>query len=184
MKFTATPLAGAWLIDIEPHGDERGLFARSVCQAEFSHHGLSTAFVQQSLSWNPTAGTLRGMHFQAPPFGEDKLVRVTRGAVFDVIVDIRAESPTFGRHFSVELSADNRRQVYIPKGFAHGFLSLVPDTEVFYQMTTPYRPGSARGIRWDDPDLAIAWPLPADVLIGDNDRRLPSLAEAIRESQP
>lgn len=184
MKFIQPPLAGAWLIDIEPHCDERGLFARSVCQAEFSRHGLSAGFVQQSLSWNPTAGTLRGMHFQAAPFGEDKLVRVTRGSVFDVIVDIRAESPTFGRNFSVELSADNRRQLYIPKGFAHGFLSLEPDTEVFYQMTTPYEPGSTRGIRWDDPALSIAWPLPAKVLIGDNDRRLPTLAEALRESQP
>lgn len=178
MKFTETPLAGAWLIDLEPHADERGLFARTVCQEEFARHDLNAAFVQQSVSWNPTAGTLRGLHFQVPPFGEDKLVRVTRGSVFDVIADIRPDSVTFGHWFSVELSADNRRQIYIPKGFAHGFLSLEPDSEVFYQMTTPYQPGAALGIRWDDPALGITWPTTANLLIGDNDRQLPLLASA------
>lgn len=178
MKFTPTPLSGAWLIDIEPHVDERGLFARSVCQQEFGKHGLNATFVQQSVSWNPTAGTLRGLHFQAPPFAEDKLVRVTRGSVFDVIADIRPDSATFGHWFSIELSADNRRQIYIPKGFAHGFLSLESNTEVFYQMTFPYQPGSARGIRWDDPALSIDWPKTASLLIGDNDRKLPFLASA------
>jgi len=178
LKFTPTPLAGAWLIDLEPRTDERGLFARTVCQEEFARHGLNAAFVQQSVSWNPTAGTLRGLHFQMPPFGEDKLVRVTRGSVFDVIADIRPDSATFGRCFSIELSADNRRQIYIPKGFAHGFLSLEPDTEVFYQMTTSYQPDAALGIRWDDPALSIAWPTTANLLIGDNDRKLPLLASA------
>jgi dTDP-4-dehydrorhamnose 3,5-epimerase len=158
--FTPTPIRGALLIDLESQADERGFFARNLCVEEFARHGLDGRMVQQSLSWNPRRGTLRGLHYQAAPHAEDKLVRVTRGAIFDVIVDHRPDSATFGRWHGVELSADNRRQLYIPKGLAHGFQTLEDNSEVFYQMTVPFHPDAPRGIRWDDPTLAIAWPLP------------------------
>lgn len=159
MHYTPTPIPGAVLIDLEACADERGFFARSLCVEELRQHGLDGHMVQQSVSWNPRRGTLRGLHFQAAPHSEDKLVRVTRGAIFDVIVDLRSNSPTFGRWFGIELCADNRRQLYIPKGLAHGFQTTENDTEVFYQMTVPFHPDAPRGIRWDDPALAIAWPL-------------------------
>jgi dTDP-4-dehydrorhamnose 3,5-epimerase len=159
MRFTPTPLAGAYLIEIEPLVDERGFFARSLCADEFARLGLNASMVQQSVSWNPRRGTLRGLHFQAAPHAEDKLVRVTQGAVFDVIVDLRTDSATRGQWFGVELNASNHRQLYIPRGLAHGFQALEDNTEVFYQMTVPYEPGAARGVRWDDPVLGIAWPL-------------------------
>lgn len=158
MIFTETELAGAYVLEIERREDSRGFFARVACEDEFAAHGLNGRFVQQSVSWNPLAGTLRGLHFQVAPHEEDKLVRVTRGAVFDVIVDLRRGSPTRGRWIGVELSADNHRQIYIPKGFAHGFQTLAPETEVLYEMTVRYQPGTASGIRWDDPGLAIEWP--------------------------
>lgn len=175
MIFTPTALSGVWLIDIEPLEDERGLFARTACAEQFAAHGLNAQFVQQSVSWNPQAGTLRGLHYQTAPHAEDKLIRVTRGRLFDVAVDLRRDSPDFGRWIGVELSADNRRQIYIPKGCAHGFLTRAPDTEILYQMTTPYVPGSVAGLRWDDPQLAIAWPLDRPPLIGERDRQLPGL---------
>lgn len=174
MIFSATPLAGAYLLDIEPRGDARGFFARTVCRDEFAKYGLDADFVQQSVSWNPLRGTLRGLHYQADPHAEDKLVRVTHGAVYDVIVDIRANSPTRGKWFGVELSADNRRQIYIPKGFAHGFQATQADTEVLYEMTVPFHSGAPRGIRWNDPDLAISWPLP----VNDGDASQLSAADA------
>jgi dTDP-4-dehydrorhamnose 3,5-epimerase len=158
MIFVEVPLSGAYLIEMEPNTDERGFFARSVCRDEFARHGLNAAFIQQSVSWNPLVGTLRGLHFQAPPHEEEKLVRVTQGGVFDVIVDIRKKSPSYGHWFGVELTAKNRRQLYVPKGFAHGFQTTQPDTEVFYQMSTIFNSASARGVRWNDPHLAIAWP--------------------------
>lgn len=160
MRFTPITIPGAVLIDLEPIVDERGFFARSMCGDEFERHGLNGRIVQQSLSWNPRRGTLRGLHFQAAPHAEEKFVRVTRGAIFDVIVDLRGASPTRGRWFGAELSAENRRQIYIPKGVAHGFQTIQDDTEVFYQMTVPFEQSAPRGIRWDDPALAIAWPLP------------------------
>lgn len=175
MIFTQTPLAGAYVIEIEPRGDARGFFARTVADDEFAAHGLSADFVQQSISWNPQPGTLRGLHYQAAPHEEDKLVRVTRGAIFDVIVDLRRGSPTHGKWFGVELSADNHRQLYIPKGFAHGFQTTLPDTEISYQMTVPFAADAARGVRWDDPAIGIAWPAAAQVLISDKDRALPGL---------
>lgn len=159
MRFTSIPIAGAFLIDIEPRADERGFFARSLCEEEFRQHGINGCMVQQSISWNRLRGTLRGLHFQAP-HGEDKLVRAIRGTIFDVIVDLREGSPTRGHWFGVELSAANRRQLYIPKGFAHGFQTLEDDTELLYQMTVAFHPEALRGIRWDDPVLAITWPLP------------------------
>lgn len=176
MRFSATPLAGAFLIDIDPVQDERGLFARTVCEEQFAAHGLGCRFVQQSVSWNPHAGTLRGLHFQIAPDAEIKLLRVTRGAVFDAIVDLRQDSATYGKAFHAELSAANRRQLYIPAGMAHGFQSLEPDTEVLYQMSAPFRPASARGLRWDDPALGIPWPDCALRTISDNDRAWPLLA--------
>ena len=173
MKFTPTPLPGAFLIDIEAREDERGFFARTICAEEFARHGLNPHFVQHSVSWNPHAGTLRGMHYQAAPHEEEKLVRVTRGAVFDVIVDLRRDSPAFGRWFGVELSADNHRQLYIPRGVAHGFQTLQADSEVSYAMTVSFQPDAAHGLRWDDPSLKIEWPDCADRLISDKDRGLP-----------
>lgn len=175
MLFTPTPIAGAILIDLEPQADDRGFFARSLCVEEFAEHGLDGRMTQQSVSWNARRGTLRGLHYQAAPHGEGKLVRVTRGAIFDVVVDLRPESATHGRWHGVELSAQNRRQLYIPKGLAHGFQTLVDDCEVFYQMSTPFHPGAARGIRWDDPTLAIAWPLPQ---LARQDERISAKDEA------
>jgi dTDP-4-dehydrorhamnose 3,5-epimerase len=173
MKFTPAPLPGAFVIDIERHEDERGFFARTVCAEEFIRHGLNPRFVQQSVSWNPRAGTLRGMHYQAAPHEEEKLVRATRGAVFDVIVDLRRDSPAFGRWFGIELSANNYRQLYIPRGVAHGFQTLCQDTELAYAMTVPFCPDAARGLRWDDPALAIAWPDCRGRMISDKDCALP-----------
>ncbi|MBN9332117.1 dTDP-4-dehydrorhamnose 3,5-epimerase [Devosia sp.] len=177
MKFTETPLAGAYVIDIEPHADERGFFARTVSTEGFAEHGLGASFVQQSISFNVLKGTLRGLHFQAAPHEEDKLVRVTRGAIFDVIVDLRKNEPTLGKWFGVELSAVNHRQLYIPKGFAHGFQTLDDNSEVLYAMTVPYAPGFARGVRWDDPEIGVEWPLPHSV-IGARDLELPTMAES------
>lgn len=173
MKFTATPIVGAVLIDIEPLRDERGFFARILCREAFAAYGLNGDFVQQSLSWNARRSTLRGLHWQAAPHAEDKLVRVVRGALFDVAVDLRPSSPSFGQWFGVRLDQDNRRAFYIPKGCAHGFQTLVDDTEILYQMTTPYCPEAARGLRWDDPHLAIVWPDPEGAIISERDRMLP-----------
>lgn len=158
MIFTPSPLAGAWVIDIEARSDVRGFFSRTVCRNEFVEHGIDADFVQQSVSWNPHHGTLRGLHYQAAPYEEDKLVRVTQGSIFDVIVDIRPGSLTCGRWFGIELSAANHRQIYIPKGFAHGFQTLQAETEVLYQMTVAFHPDAPRGIRWSDPMLGINWP--------------------------
>lgn len=178
MKVTPTSLQGAFVIDIEPHIDERGFFARTVCSDEFVRYGLNPRFVQQSVSWNKRKGTLRGLHYQATPHEEEKLVRVTRGAIFDVIVDLRQDSATFGRWFSVELSCDNHRQLYIPCGFAHGFQTLVPDTEILYEMTVPFQADAARGLRWDDPELEIAWPDAGQRIISEKDQSLPLLAQS------
>lgn len=162
MIFTETRLAGAYLVDTEPRPDERGFFARTVCADEFAAHDLNGMFVQQSVSWNPRRGTLRGLHYQVGPHAEEKLVRVTRGAIFDVIVDLRRTSPTYAQTVTVELSAERRNAIYVPKGFAHGFQTLEPDTEVLYEMTMPFAPDAARGLLWEDTELAIKWPLPVD----------------------
>jgi dTDP-4-dehydrorhamnose 3,5-epimerase len=176
MRFTESPLPGALVIDPEPVADERGLFARTYCAEEFAARDLVTEWVQCNSSLTRCKGAVRGLHFQADPHAETKLVRCTRGAVFDVAVDIRRESPTFGRWFAVELTANNRRAFYIPAGFAHGFQALADDSELFYQMSAFYEPKSARGIRWDDGDIAIAWPLAATML-SDRDRNFPLLRE-------
>jgi dTDP-4-dehydrorhamnose 3,5-epimerase len=165
------------VLDIEPLGDERGFFARTFCASELAAHGLNPAISQCSVSVNTRKGTLRGMHFQAAPHEEDKLVRCTAGAIFDAIVDIRSGSPTFGQWFGVELSAANRRALFVPKGFAHGFLTLADATEVFYQISVPFAAGFGRGFRWDDPEVGIAWPGVPQV-ISDRDAAYPLLREA------
>lgn len=175
MKFSPTALAGACIIDIEPVPDERGFFARSWCREEFARHGLNPDLVQCSVSFNKKRGTLRGVHYQAKPHEETKVVRCTRGVIYDVIVDLRPESSTFRKWIAVELSADNRRMLYIPAGLAHGFQSLADDTEVFYQISTPYHPESARGVRWDDPAFGIEWPV-TERVISDKDRQYPDFA--------
>lgn len=164
MIFQETSLNGAFVIEMEPHEDERGMFARSFCQREFEDHGLDPQVVQCNISFNRRQGTLRGMHFQRPPSQEAKLVRCTAGAIYDVIVDLRPESPTFLRHVSVELTAANRRMLFVPRGFAHGFQSLANDTEVFYQMSEFYTPEAAAGLRWNDPALGIHWPRTVTVI--------------------
>jgi dTDP-4-dehydrorhamnose 3,5-epimerase len=173
MVFKELPLRGAFVIEIEPREDERGFFARTFCSQEFAAHGLETRISQCSISSNARRGTLRGMHWQADPNGEEKLVRCTRGALYDVIVDLRRDSPARGRWAALELSQDNHRMLYIPKGFAHGFQTLEDNTEVFYQISVAYQPDAARGIRWDDPTIAIDWPDVSERIISERDRNLP-----------
>jgi dTDP-4-dehydrorhamnose 3,5-epimerase len=174
--FTELPLAGAFLIEPERHADERGFFARVWCAREFGDRGLATVFVQSSISFNKRRGTLRGLHLQSPPHAETKLVRCTRGAAFDVLVDLRPESATYKRWHVCELTAENRGTVYIPEGIAHGFQTLSDDTELAYCISTYYEPAAARGVRWDDPTLAIAWPMVPPTVVSEKDRQLPFLA--------
>jgi dTDP-4-dehydrorhamnose 3,5-epimerase len=164
LKFLPTPLAGAYVVELERIEDERGFFARSFCQDEFRKQGLKAAIAQCNVSWNRKRGTLRGLHYQAAPHEEAKVVRCTRGAVWDVIVDLRKGSPTRLRWHAQELNADNRLALYVPEGFAHGFQTLADDSEVLYQMSESYHPDLARGLRWDDPRLGIRWPLPEPTL--------------------
>ena len=175
MKFTATPLQGAYIIDLEPIEDERGFFARSWSVDEFAARGLNPRLVQCNISFNRWRGTLRGMHYQIAPREEAKLVRCTRGAIHDVIVDLRPDSPTFKGHVAATLTAENRRMLYVPEGFAHGFQTLADDTEVFYQMAEFYAAECARGVRWDDPALGIRWP-DAERTISAKDQQYPDFA--------
>jgi dTDP-4-dehydrorhamnose 3,5-epimerase len=172
MKLTELELSGAFLVDLEPIEDERGFFARSFCRQEFAARGLNPAVAQCNISFNRQRGTLRGLHYQAPPKAEAKLVRCTRGALYDVVADLRPDSPTYCRWSAVELSAENYQMLYIPEGFAHGFQTLRDDTELFYQMSEFYAPGSARGLRWDDPSFRIVWPLPITA-VSERDRSYP-----------
>ena len=164
MIFIETKLQGAYLIELEKLEDERGFFARSFCQKEFESYGLIINVVQSNVSFNKKKGTLRGMHFQVQPKAEAKLIRCTRGLIYDVILDLRPDSKTYSKWMAVELTADNRKMLYIPEGFAHGFQTLVDDTEVFYQMMEFYHPECARGIRWDDPVFGIKWPIERPIL--------------------
>jgi dTDP-4-dehydrorhamnose 3,5-epimerase len=176
MRFVQTPLPGAWAIELEELSDERGWFARAFDAEEFEERGLDPAFVQCNLSFNARRGTLRGMHYQAEPYGESKLVRCVRGAIFDVAVDLRTGSPTRGRWHGIELSEENRLAFYMPAGFAHGFQTLLDNCEVLYQMGHRYVPEAARGVRWDDPALAIQWPeLNGERVISDKDRSYPDV---------
>ena len=172
MKMTPTPLKGAYLIDLEKRGDERGFFARAFCSEEFKNFGLDDTFVQANDSLSTQKGTLRGMHYQLPPYEETKLVRCIRGSLYDMILDLRLGSPTFGQSFGHLLSADNRTMMYVPRGFAHGFLTMEPDTEVFYLVSSPYSSEHERGIRWDDPAFNLDWPVTPTV-ISERDRSHP-----------
>jgi len=158
VKFRRTELPDVWLLELEPHHDDRGWFAREFCAAELAAHGLELPLVQCNLSYNRHRGTLRGLHWQAPPFEETKIVRVLTGAVLDVVVDIRPGSPTRGRFVMVRLAADRGQALYVPRGFAHGFLTLEDHTLVLYHMSAMYHPDAARGARWDDPAFGIPWP--------------------------
>ncbi len=174
MKFLKTPLESAWIIELEPRIDSRGFFARTVCRNEFRTMGIKAEFVQQSVSRNRKKGIVRGLHFQSSPFEEDKLIRVTRGAIFDVIVDLRDGSDSYGNWFGVELSEQNNRQLFVPKGFGHGFQTLSDKADVFYQMTEFYQPNAGRCVRWDDPDIGVMWPL----AVSNSDRSVLSEADS------
>jgi dTDP-4-dehydrorhamnose 3,5-epimerase len=164
MIFDEAKLPGVFEIRLEPRSDDRGFFARAWCQKEFEAHGLNARLVQCSLSFNTRRGTLRGMHYQVPPYAESKLVRCTKGAIYDVVLDLRPQSTTFKNWIAVVLTAENRNAVYVPEGCAHGFLTLEDETEVLYQMSEFYNAESARGVRWDDPAFQIRWPQKVQVI--------------------
>ncbi len=192
MRFAETSIGGAFLIEPEPRGDDRGWFARVWCRDEFQAHGLDANFVQCNNSYSRDAGTLRGLHYQAAPHEEAKLVRCLRGAIYDVIVDVRPDSPTYGQWFGVELTAADRRMLYVAPGLAHGFQALVPETEVMYPVTAAYAPQAERGLRWNDPFFAIVWPLADRAILSPKDQAWPdfvperaraaSVGDAPRES--
>ena len=172
MRFIETSLKGAYTIELEKKGDERGFFARFFCKDEFARHGLNNEVMQINNSLSTNKGTLRGMHYQLPPYQEDKIVRCLHGSLYDVIIDLRQESPTFGQWYGAELTSDNRTMMYVPKGFAHGLVTLEPNTEILYLVTQFYAPEFERGIRWNDPNFNIQWPVePVD--ISDKDRNHP-----------
>jgi len=169
VKFQQTPLAGAFVVEPEPLADERGFFARTFCANQFAQAGLAAEVAQCSVSFNQKKGTLRGMHYQRAPHGEAKLIRCTRGAIYDVILDLRRDSPTFRSWIATELSADNRKALFIPEGFAHGFQTLFDATEVYYQISVDYVPAASEGVRWDDPAFQIEWP-EMPLIISERDR--------------
>jgi dTDP-4-dehydrorhamnose 3,5-epimerase len=175
VRFTETPIAGAFLIDIEPVEDERGFFARTYDAGEWRRRGLQPHVEQCSVSFNRRKGTLRGMHYQRSPHAETKLVRCTQGAVYDVVIDLRPSSPSFRQWFAAELTAHNHRLLYVPEGLAHGFQTLEDDSEVAYQISESWQPQAAAGVRWDDPAFAIQWPLPVTV-IAERDRTFPDFS--------
>jgi dTDP-4-dehydrorhamnose 3,5-epimerase len=172
MRFEPLAIDGAALVRIEPHPDSRGFFARTFCVEEFAAAGLPTQLLQASVSYNERAGTVRGMHFQWPPSREGKLVRCTRGRLYDVLLDLRPQSPAFLQHVAVTLDEDKRDAIFIPPGIAHGFQTLLPGTEVSYQMTDSYAPELAAGVRWNDPAFAISWPMP-QIVISERDAHYP-----------
>ena len=176
MIFRETTLPGVWVIEPEPQADERGFFARTWCAEEFEARGLTAGLAQCSVSWNRARGTVRGLHYQAPPHEEAKLVRCTRGAIHDVALDLRPASPTRHRWIAVELTGDNRRMLFVPEGVAHGFQTLADDTEVFYQISRAYHPDAQRGVRWHDPALGITWPV-REAIVSARDAALPLLAD-------
>lgn len=173
MIFTKTTLKDAYIIELEKLEDERGFFARAWCQKEFEKHGLDSQLVQANISFNYKKGTLRGMHYQVAPYEETKLVRCIRGAIYDLIIDLRPESPTYKQSFGVELTPENRLMFCVPKGFAHGYLTLEDNTEVLYQVSQFYAPGAEQGIRWMDPEFNLKWPLSENLLISEKDRNWP-----------
>jgi dTDP-4-dehydrorhamnose 3,5-epimerase len=173
MLFSPTNLEGSYVIELERRDDDRGFFARAWCEREFAENGLNTRLVQCNVSFNRRRGTLRGMHFQRPPHAEAKLVRCTRGAIHDVIIDLRAGSPTYKQWLGVDLTAENRRMLYVPEGFAHGYQTLVDESEVFYQVSEFYTPEAEGGVRWDDPAFGIVWPDPDGAFLSGKDRSWP-----------
>ena len=164
MKFTPAPIPGGFVVDLEPIGDERGFFSRMFCQTEFAAAGLESRFVQMNDSYSATKGTLRGLHYQLAPSAEVKLVRCIRGAAWDVILDLREDQPTFGQWFGAEITADNRRAMYVPRGFAHGFITLMDDTELVYMVSSFYDKVNERGVRWNDPRFNVGWPIEPTVI--------------------
>lgn len=178
MKFRELPVRGAYLIDLEKRGDERGFFARMFCEREFAQMGLATHFVQMNDSLSAEVGTLRGMHYQLPPHAETKVVRCVRGAVYDAIVDLRVDSPTFGVSCGAELTAENRTMIYVPKGCGHGILTLMPDTEIMYLVDEFYAAAAERGVRWNDPKFGIQWPR-EPMILSEKDRNHPDFDPAI-----
>jgi len=181
LSVEETAIPAVKIVTPKKFGDHRGFFSETWSRKAFTEAGLDLDFVQDNQSLSAPVGTLRGLHFQSPPFAQDKLVRVTRGRILDVAVDIRTSSPTFGRHVAVELSAENWRQLLVPIGFAHGFVTLEPDTEVIYKVTAPYAPQNDHGLAFDDPALGIDWRLPlSDLTLSDKDRKHPRLAEMLR----
>jgi dTDP-4-dehydrorhamnose 3,5-epimerase len=180
VKFTETRLAGAFILDLERREDDRGYFARTFCQHEFAEHGLKTSIAQANVAFSRAKGTLRGMHFQFPPKAETKLVRATRGAVVDIIVDLRPESPTFLEHVSVELTEDNGRAIYVPERFGHGYQTLVDDTETSYEVGEFYAPATEGGLLYNDPRLGLPWPLPVTTM-SEKDQKWAPLDEVESE---
>ncbi len=175
MIFTQTNLKDVYVVELEKREDQRGFFARAWCQREFEEHGLVARVVQTNVSYNKDKGTLRGMHYQVAPYAETKLVRCTQGAIFDVVIDLRPDSPTFKRWLGVELTGQNYRMLYVPEGFAHGFQTLADQTEVTYQVSQFYTPGAERGVRYNDPAFGIEWPLPIQS-ISEKDKSWPNYA--------
>jgi len=173
MILTETKLKGAFLIEIEKIVDDRGFFARAWCKNEFEKHGLQTELVQANIAFSSKKSTLRGLHYQVDPYQEAKLVRCIKGAIFDAIIDLRPDSPTYKQWISVELTEDNCKTLYVPEDFAHGYLTLRDNTEVFYQVSQFYYPESERGIRWDDPAFGIRWPQTQDLVISEKDKNWP-----------
>jgi len=181
MRFSDTKIPGVILIEPELREDPRGFFARIFCCEEFKARGLVDHVEQTSLSFNHRRGTVRGMHFQTAPHEETKVVACVEGRIFDVAIDLRLPSPTFGQWFGIELSSDNRRQVYLPAGIAHGFQTLEDHSTVLYQISTPFHPESARGLRWNDPKVNVAWPIADDVIVSDKDGAWPEWARVVSE---
>jgi len=180
MIFTETPLKGAYVIDFKPIKDDRGFFSRAWCQREFEERGLTARVAQCNVSVNHKKGTLRGMHYQIAPYEETKLVRCTKGAIYDVIVDLRPDSESFGKWFGVELSERNHTMLFVPEGFAHGFQTLEDNSEVFYQVSQFYQPGAERGLRWNDPAIGIQWPLKEGLILSEKDQAWPDFHSQTR----
>ena len=177
MLFIETKLKGAFVIELEKYSDDRGFFSRAWCQKEFKEQGINSRFVQANIGFSKNSGTIRGIHYQIAPFEEAKLVRCIRGAIFDVVLDLRPELPSFKQWFGVELSDENRKMLYVPEGCAHGYQTLVDNTEFFYQVSQVYSPESERGILWNDPEFDIEWPIDEDLVISEKDQNWPDFME-------
>ena len=183
MIFTETNIGGVFVIELEKHEDDRGFFARTFCTDEFAKHGLVTDVSQCNIAYTKHKGTIRGLHYQIHPYEEVKLTRCVRGGVLDVVIDLRKGSPTFGQYEAAELTAENNKALYVPENFAHGYMSLTDDVVFMYQVSRPYSPGSERGIRWDDPDVAIRWPEMDRYIVSDKDRNAPFMRDIFMKEE-